>query len=99
MEIRKETDGNSLTIFLGGKLDALAAREFDKEIKTSLDGVTALTIDFKDLAYVASAGLRSLLTAQKRMDKQGSMKILHVAPQVREVFEITGFNEFLSIEE
>ena len=98
MEIKKDTKGTSLTLSLAGRLDAKAARELDKELKSALDGVSELTIDFRDLIYVASAGLRSLLTAQKRMESQGSMKILHVAPQIREVFEVTGFCEFLHIE-
>ena len=87
MEIKKDTKGTSLTLSLAGRLDAKAARELDKELKSALDGVSELTIDFRDLIYVASAGLRSLLTAQKRMESQGSMKILHVAPQIREVFQ------------
>ena len=98
MEIKKDVNGTSLTLSLAGRLDAKAARELDKDLKSALDGVSDLTIDFRELTYMASAGLRSLLAAQKRMESQGSMKILHVAPQIREVFELTGFTEFLQIE-
>ena len=97
MEITQEKQGSALTFFLSGKMDVKAAREFDKVLKDSLDGVEDLAIDLKELAYIASAGLRTLFAAQKRMDNQGKMKILHVAPQVREVFEITGFHNILDI--
>lgn len=99
MEIRQEKQGAALTFCLSGKMEVNAARELDKVLKDALEGVEELTIDLKDLAYIASSGLRTLFAAQKRMDKQGKMKILHVAPQVREVFRITGFHNILNIDD
>ena len=60
--------------------------------------MTALVFDFTKLDYLSSAGLRVLLSAQKRMNRQGSMKLVHVNDAVKEVFEITGFADFLTIE-
>ena len=56
-------------------------------------------IDMKDLVYLSSAGLRVILAAQKRMNKQGSMKVCHVNETIMEVFEVTGFSDILTIEE
>ena len=63
------------------------------------NGVTVLTLDFAELEYISSAGLRVLLAAQKVMNKQGGMVIRHVNETIMEVFEITGFSEVLTIEE
>ena len=60
--------------------------------------VPELVFDFSKLDYLSSAGLRVLLSAQKRMNKQGSMKLRHVNDTVKEVFDITGFADFLTIE-
>lgn len=98
MEIKKEQTGANLTIFLEGRLDATTAPTLDKEVNSSLDGVTNLVFDFSKLAYIASAGLRTLLVAQKRMKKQGSMKIIHVSKDVNDVLEMTGFVDFLTVE-
>ena len=98
MEITKEQTGTNLVIFLEGRLDATSAPQLDKEISSSLDGVTNLVFDFAKLSYIASAGLRSLLVAQKRMKKQGNMKLIHVNKDVCDVLEMTGFIDFLTIE-
>ncbi|MBP3231077.1 STAS domain-containing protein [Anaerovibrio sp.] len=98
MEIQKELQGNKLNISLIGRLDAVTASQLDKVIQTELTGIEELNFDFSKLAFVASAGLRILLVAQKRMNKQGSMKIHHVNDDVMEVLEMTGFSNFLDIE-
>ena len=98
MEIQKELQGNKLNISLIGRLDAVTASQLDKVIQTKLTGIEELNFDFSKLTFVASAGLRILLVAQKRMNKQGSMKIHHVNDDVMEVLEMTGFSNFLDIE-
>lgn len=67
-------------------------------LQASLDGVTELILDFAELKYISSAGLRVILGAQKTMNKQGSMKICHANADIMEVFEITGFSDILTIE-
>lgn len=99
MEIKKEQNGAALTIALSGRLDAVTAPDFDKVVQNDLTGITDLTLDFSELVYVASAGLRVLLLAQKRMKKQGSMKLVHVSKDVKDVLEMTGFIDFLTIED
>ncbi len=99
MEIKKEQNGSSLTLALTGRLDAVSAPDLDKVVQSDLEGITELTFDFAELVYVASAGLRVLLLAQKRMKKQGMMKLIHVNSDVKDVLEMTGFIDFLTIED
>lgn len=98
MEILKKKSDGALLVELKGRLDTTTAPQLDQELHASLDGVTDLTLDFSELEYVSSAGLRVILAAQKTMNKQGSMKLLHVNSDVMEVFEITGFADILTIE-
>ena len=98
MTINKTQNGTELTIALDGRLDTTTAPQLETEIKASLDGVTALTFDFDKLEYISSAGLRVLLSAQKIMNKQDSMKLSHVSETIMEIFEVTGFTDILTIE-
>ena len=98
MEITKNLEGTTLTMVLSGRLDASNAQDLTNELNASLDGVKELIFDFTSLKYVASAGLRALLMAQKRMNKQGSMTIKHVDEAVMEVLEMTGFADLMNIE-
>ena len=98
MDINKTADGNKLTVEVIGRLDTTTAPSLETELKSNLDGVEDLVLDFKGLEYVSSAGLRVLLAAQKVMNKQGSMKIVNVIADIMEVFEITGFSDILTIE-
>ena len=98
MTINKQQNGSVLTIAVQGRLDTTTAPDLEKEIKNGLEGVTELIMDFEKLDYISSAGLRVLLSAQKAMSKQGSMKVIHVSDLVMEVFEVTGFTDILTIE-
>ena len=98
MKINKKQDGSALVIALEGRLDTTTAPELEAELKNSLDGITDLTLDFANLDYISSAGLRVLLSAHKTMMKQGQMKVTNVSEIVREVFEVTGFSDILTIE-
>lgn len=99
MEIQKKLEGDKLTVELKGRLDAVTAIEFDKDVAKNLDGVKNLILDLSNLEYIASAGLRILLKLQKKMNTQGDMKIKNVNRDVREVLDMTGFSRLLSIEE
>ena len=98
MTINKNLNGNKLTVALDDRLDTTTAPELETELKQSLAGVTELIMDFEKLDYISSAGLRVLLSAQKIMTKQGSMKIIHANEMIMEVFEVTGFIDILTIE-
>ncbi len=98
MIINKKKDGSALVIALEGRLDTTTAPELEAELKTCLDGVTDLTLDMTNLDYISSAGLRVLLTAHKAMMKRGQMKVTNASDIVREVFDVTGFSDILTIE-
>jgi len=95
--IKKQRDG-ILTIALEGRMDISTAPKLETEIKNSLDGVTELILDLEKLVYISSAGLRVLLYAQKKMNKQGSMKLLHVSKMLMEVFETMGLADIMTFE-
>ena len=97
MTITRTQNGTQLALALEGRLDTTTAPELEEELKTTLDGVTELTMDFEKLEYISSAGLRVLLSTQKIMNRQGEMKIANVNEIVMEVFEVTGFSDILTI--
>lgn len=98
MEIKQTLNGTTLTMQIIGRLDASNAQELTDALNKALGGVKELIFDFSQLKYIASAGLRALLMAQKRMNKQGSMKLCHVDETVMEVLEMTGFSDLMTIE-
>ena len=98
MTIEKKLDGSLLDIALQGRLDTTTSPQLENELKTALDGVTELIFDLAGLEYISSAGLRVLLSAQKTMNKQGSMTIRNVNSDVMDVFDVTGFVDILNIE-
>ena len=98
LNIAKKAENTALLLSLEGRLDTTTAPQLEAELKSSLDGVTALTMDLEKLEYISSAGLRVLLSAQKRMNAQGDMKIIHVGETVMEIFDVTGFSDILTIE-
>ena len=98
LNIEKKTDGSSLNIALEGRLDTMTSPQLEETLKDSLDGVTSLIMDFEKLEYISSAGLRVLLSAQKIMNKQGEMKLIHVNEVINEIFEVTGFSDILNVE-
>ena len=99
MNIIKRKEETSLTISLEGRLDTTTAPRLESELKTEVNGITALTFDLSKLEYISSAGLRVLLSCQKVMNRQGEMKITGANESVMEVFEVTGFVDILNIEE
>ena len=98
MDIEKQKDGKKLDVKVIGRLDTKTAPELTEELKDNLDDVEELTFDLSELIYISSAGLRVILSAQKIMNKQGSMKVTNVQDIVMEVFESTGFVDILTIE-
>jgi len=98
MEIRKENKDNNLVVKVSGRLDTTTAPELEAYLRDELGGVSELTLDFEDLEYISSAGLRVLLATQKRMNEQGSMRLTGVCDVVMEVLELTGFSSILTID-
>lgn len=97
MNISKNKNNNMLSLRLDGRLDTSTAPLLENELNDSLDGVTELMLDLEKLEYISSAGLRVILSAQKIMNKQGEMRLTGVTGPVREVFDITGFSDILTI--
>ena len=96
IEIKKSKE--EIILEITGRLDTTTAPALDKTINENLDGIKSLVLDFKCLEYISSAGLRVLLSAQKKMKQVGTMKIINVCELVMEVFEMTGFSDVLNIE-
>ena len=98
MNITKNQEGTTLTIRLDNRLDTITAPLLDAELKNSLDGVETLIWDFSSLEYLTSAGLRTLMNAQRTMNSKGTMKIIHANETVKGVFELTGLDDMLADE-
>ena len=98
LNIQKTAANGQLVLALQGRLDTATAPALEEELNASLAGVTSLVLDMTALEYISSAGLRVLLSAQKRMNAQGEMKIRSVNETVMEIFEVTGFSDILTIE-
>jgi len=97
MNIEKILENATLTIKVSGRIDTKTSPQLSECISSSLEGVTSLVVDMGEVAYISSAGLRVLLTAQKTMNKQGDMKVVNVNDDVMEIFEVTGFSDILTI--
>lgn len=98
MNINKKIDGNRMTITLDGKLDTSTAPALEEEFKSSLTGITVLVLDFKDLQYISSAGLRTVLMAKKAIGNSGRIVLANVNKNIMEVLELTGFQDILEIQ-
>ena len=97
MTIEIKKSANELVLEITGRLDTTTAPALDKTINENLEDIKSLILDFKNLEYISSAGLRVLLGAQKKMQQVGSMKIINVCELVMEVFEMTGFVDILDV--
>ena len=98
MNIEMKRNAEVTTIEITGRLDTTTAPVLDKTINEDIEGTKDLILDMKGLEYISSAGLRVLLSAQKKMMKIGAMKVVNVCESVMEVVEMTGFADILVIE-
>ena len=98
MTISKEINGTDMTVALSGRLDTNTAPELEKELSGYFDEIDTITMDFAELDYISSAGLRVLLSVHKNMAKKGGMKVTNVNSIINEIFEVTGFTDILNIE-
>ena len=96
IEIKRKAE--ETIIELVGRLDTTTAPALDKTINEDIGETKNLVLDIKGVEYISSAGLRVLLSAQKKLQKIGSMKVINVCETVMEVFEMTGFADILTIE-
>lgn len=98
LNVNKTIENGKATLTIEGRLDTVTAPELEKTMQDILPGLKELVLDFEKLDYISSTGLRILLSAQKAMNGQGSMKVCHVNDTVMEIFEVTGFSDILTIE-
>lgn len=97
MTINKILEDKVCTIEIGGRLDTVTAPELESVLKEVPAEVSTLILDFQELEYISSAGLRVLLSAQKAMNRQGEMIVRNVNDVIMDIFSITGFSEILTI--
>ena len=98
LNINKNIENGTAVVALEGRLDTITAPVLEAELKSFLPDITEMIFDFEKLEYISSAGLRVLLSTQKVMNKQGSMKLIHVREEVNEIFDVTGFSDILTVE-
>lgn len=97
MTINIEKENGATVLKIEGRLDTTTAPELEKAINDEGEALKNLVLDFKGVDYISSAGLRVLLTAQKKMNVQGHMELVNVSESVMDIFEMTGFADILVI--
>ena len=98
LEITKQVDGDRVTLSLSGQINTTTSVSLQNAIDAIGEGVRSLDIDFAGVEYIASSGLRVLAATAERMEeKKAGLRILNVNAVVREVFDMTGFSDILTI--
>ncbi len=98
MTIQETRENGQLTLALEGRLDTITAPELEALLKKQLPLTDELVIDMEKLEYLSSVGLRVLLYAHQTLEGRGTMVIRNANELVREVFDVTGFSDILTIE-
>ena len=89
-------EGTVLNVLIDGRIDATNAEEFRDSISTDLKRVKVLNLDFQNVDYISSVGIRSLLLLFKQLRRQdGRMEIININDQVREILKLIGLMEFI----
>ena len=96
MEVKLDRNGSELTVAVEGRVDTLTAPTLEEQVKGEINGVTKLVLDFTELKYISSAGLRVLLFLHQEMSQNGEMIVKNVCPEVMDVFDITGLSDALT---
>ena len=97
LSISSKRDGDVLTLCLSGRLETTTSPIFQDALDAIGDDVFSLIVDLAELDYTSSAGLRCFIIAHKRFHEKGGLKIIHVCPEVMEIFDMTGFTDILEI--
>ncbi|MBQ2226498.1 MAG: STAS domain-containing protein [Methanobrevibacter sp.] len=99
MKVSKNYNNKELTLTVEGRVDTITSKDLDKEINAELGNFDSLIMDFTDLEYISSAGLRVLITTQKKLKAENiPLVIKNVNDTVNEIFRMSGFNKILKIE-
>lgn len=97
MNIVVTENETAITLALSGRLDTLSSPELSTAINSALEKSSQLVLDFTNLDYISSAGLRVLLTAQKQLSGNGSLTLAHINSTVQDILDMTGFSDILTI--
>lgn len=98
MELVKEFKDGTLVVKVKGEIDTVTAPTLEKEVGAELGKAELLILDFKEVNYVSSAGLRVILALYKKQgDKNRKLELVNVNTEVMTVLEMTGFTSFLTI--
>ena len=98
LNINKTIENGKAVFNLEDRLDMITAPMLEEQLLASLNGVKELILDFKDLVYISSAGIRVLLTAQEELGQQGEMKVINVNEMIRGILEMTGITSLMPVE-
>lgn len=98
LNINKVDENGTLTIGVEGSIDTLTASDFENKVLQALEGVKKLILDFAKVEYVSSAGLRTIILLNEKMEEKDGMTIKNINDEVKDVFEMTGFDELLTLE-
>lgn len=98
LEITKEVNGDEMVVALKGRLDTNTSKDMSSEVVAKLDDIKTLILDFKELSYISSAGLRVLLDATQTLSGRGEMRLRNVSRDTMDVFDVTGFSNILKFE-
>lgn len=98
MKVEKNQNREEVTLLVSGRVDTTNAKQFEDEVTAKIEGVKSLILDFAELEYISSAGLRVILSIIKQMKNQGTLVIKNANEMVKEIFEVTGFSDLVDME-
>ncbi len=98
MNIKTAVEGAVVTVSVSGRIDTTTSPALEQELKGRFDNCEELILDFAEVEYISSAGLRVLLMAHKTMSRKKGMTLKNVGPEIMEIFDVTGFSDILAIE-
>ena len=99
MEVKFNKQDSTLTVVISGNIDTVTAPELDAQLQENIPGIKDLVLDFAAVDYISSAGLRVILMANQQLeDADGTMTIKNANDDVRDVFEMTGFDSLLNLD-
>lgn len=99
MDVIKNYNGKELTIEVGNKIDTTSAPDFENEIFDEMGNFDSLILDFKNLEYISSAGLRVLILIQKKLQPENiPFTIINVNDAIKNILAMAGFDKLLNIQ-
>lgn len=99
MEMIVRQEDQAVVVSVTGRMDAVTASQFDKRLETLMEeGAARIIVNFRDLEYISSAGLQTILATAKRLENiNGEILLANLSDAVKEVFEISGFDTIFRI--